>query len=170
MLTDRNISFFNGKYKIYLIKYIKLILNIDSPVNCNVILDIEGGKMLYKIGEFSRVINLPVKTLRYYDEIDLFKPEEIDLFTGYRYYSKNQIEDIKLIKLLKEAGFSLEEIKNNWDNFTNEAMLKKREELLRDTKIIEEKIRKLDYLRSNIVDNRIILDNKIKPIKIKKIR
>lgn len=126
--------------------------------------------MLYKIGEFSRVINLPVKTLRYYDEIDLFKPEEIDLFTGYRYYSENQIEDIKLIKLLKEAGFSLEEIKNNWDNFTNEAMLKKREELLRDTKIIEEKIRKLDYLRSNIVDNRIILDNKIKPIKIKKIR
>lgn len=63
--------------------------------------------MLYKIGEFSKLTNVPIKTLRYYDEINLFKPQEIDLFSGYRYYSKEQIEDlikkIRIICLLKSS-------------------------------------------------------------------
>ena len=67
--------------------------------------------MLYKIGEFSKLVNVPVKTLRYYDEINLFKPQEIDLFSGYRYYSEQQIDDLEVILSLKEVGFSLEEIK-----------------------------------------------------------
>ena len=67
--------------------------------------------MLYKIGKFSRLVNVPVKTLRYYDEINLFKPQEIDLFSGYRYYSEKQIDDLEVILSLKEVGFSLEEIK-----------------------------------------------------------
>lgn len=67
--------------------------------------------MLYKIGEFSKLVNVPVKTLRYYDEINLFKPQEIDLFSGYRYYSEKQIDDLEVILSLKEVGFSLEEIK-----------------------------------------------------------
>lgn len=67
--------------------------------------------MLYKIGEFSKLVNVPVKTLRYYDEINLFKPQEIDLFSGYRYYSEKQIDDLEVILNLKEVGFSLEEIK-----------------------------------------------------------
>ena len=67
--------------------------------------------MLYKIGEFSKLVNVQVKTLRYYDEINLFKPQEIDLFSGYRYYSEKQINDLKVILSLKEVGFSLEEIK-----------------------------------------------------------
>lgn len=128
--------------------------------------------MLYKIGDFSKKVNVPAKTLRYYDEINLFKPEEIDLFTGYRYYSENQIHDLKLILLLKEVGFSLEEIKNNWNNFSNEVMILKKKELLEESNLIQEKVKKIDYLRSNIVDNKIILNNEIKndPIKIKKIR
>lgn len=67
--------------------------------------------MLYKIGKFSKLVNVPVKTLRYYDEINLFKPQEIDLFSGYRYYSEKQIDDLEVILSLKEVGFSLEEIK-----------------------------------------------------------
>lgn len=67
--------------------------------------------MLYKIGEFSKLVNVPVKTLRYYDEINLFKPQEIDLFSGYRYYSEKEIEDLEVILSLKEVGFRLEEIK-----------------------------------------------------------
>lgn len=128
--------------------------------------------MLYKIGDFSKKVNVPVKTLRYYDEIDLFKPIEIDLFTGYRYYGDEQIDDLKLILLLKECSFSLEEIKNNWNNFSDEIMILKKKELLEESNLLEEKIRKVDYLRSNIVNNKIILNekNKDEQIKIKKIR
>ena len=72
--------------------------------------------MKYKIGEFSKITGIPVKTLRYYDEIDLFKPSEIDLFSGYRYYKEEQIESLKIILELKEAGFLLEEIKSHWNS------------------------------------------------------
>ena len=78
--------------------------------------------MLYKIGEFSKLVNVPVKTLRYYDEINLFKPQEIDLFSGYRYYSEKQIDDLEVILSLKVVGFSLEEIKKNKNNYTEALM------------------------------------------------
>ena len=127
--------------------------------------------MLYKIGDFSKKTNVSVKTLRYYDEINLFKPVEIDLFTGYRYYSDGQINNLNIILSLKRVGFSLEEIKENWNNFTNNTMLKKKEELLKKINLFEEEIREIDYLRSNIVDGKIILGNKIikeNKIKMKK--
>lgn len=42
---------------------------------------------MYKIGELSRLCRIPVKTLRYYDNEGVLVPDEIDRFTGYRYYS-----------------------------------------------------------------------------------
>lgn len=66
---------------------------------------------MYKIGDFSKKTNVPIKTLRYYDEINLFKPSYQDYFTGYRYYENNQIDEIKNIVKLKEINLTLEEIK-----------------------------------------------------------
>lgn len=65
---------------------------------------------MYKIGDFSKKVGVPIKTLRYYDEINLFKPLYIDDFTGYRYYVDEQIEMIDKIVMLKELGLSLKEI------------------------------------------------------------
>lgn len=117
--------------------------------------------MLYKIGEFSKLANIPIKTLRYYDEINLFKPKEIDLFSGYRYYSEEQLKDLKIILSLKEVGFSLEEIKKNKNDYNDELMRHKKTELIAKEKVIEEQIKKIDYLRSKIKDNKIILDGNI---------
>ena len=113
---------------------------------------------MYKIGDFASILNTSVRTLRYYDEIELIKPKEIDLFTGYRYYSKDQINDFQIIMLLKEAGFSLEEIKNNKDNFSEELMLKKKNELLKEITNIKTKIKQIDYLRSYITNGKIVLE------------
>lgn len=66
---------------------------------------------MYKIGELSRLCQLPVKTLRYYDSIGLLVPDEVDGFTGYRYYSAAKIADCNRIIALKELGFSLDEIR-----------------------------------------------------------
>lgn len=123
---------------------------IDSPVNYNVILDMRGGTMLYKIGDFSKLVNISVKTLRYYDDIDLFKPADVDLFTGYRYYKKEQIKDLELINKLKMIGFSLEEIKTNWNNFNDDVLQNKKKQLLEEIELKYNAIKEIDKLRSTI--------------------
>ena len=65
---------------------------------------------MLKIGEFSRISQVTVKTLHHYDDIDLLKPAHIDQFTNYRYYSIEQIPRIHRIMVLKELGLSLEQI------------------------------------------------------------
>lgn len=112
--------------------------------------------MLLQIGEFSKRSGVSVRTLRYYDQMNLFNPIEIDLFTGYRYYDETQIDDIKLINELKQVGFKLDEIKKYWNKFNNEIMLKKQEELKIKLNDINKSIKKIDYLRSNIIGGKIV--------------
>jgi len=65
---------------------------------------------MIKIGLFSKLSQVPVKTLRYYDEIGLLKPAEIDRFTDYRYYSVTQLPRLNRILALKDLGLSLDQI------------------------------------------------------------
>jgi DNA-binding transcriptional MerR regulator len=65
---------------------------------------------MIKIGEFSKLVQVPVPTLRYYDQIGLLKPVAVDRFTGYRYYSAGQLPRLHRILALKGLGFSLEQI------------------------------------------------------------
>lgn len=65
---------------------------------------------MFKIGEFSKLSRVPVKTLRYYHEIGLLEPARIDDFTGYRYYTAVQLTRLNHILALKDLGFSLEQI------------------------------------------------------------
>src|SRR5690349_13499337 len=63
---------------------------------------------MFKIGDFSKLSRVSVKTLRYYDELGLLKPAHVDHFTGYRYYSADQLPQLNRILALKDLGFSLE--------------------------------------------------------------
>lgn len=67
--------------------------------------------MLYRIGEFSRMCRVTIHTLRYYDQQGLLSPARVDRYTGYRYYSGEDLKRMHTLLGLKEAGFSLEEIK-----------------------------------------------------------
>ena len=66
---------------------------------------------MLSIGEFSNICKVSTKTLRYYAEIGLILPNEINNENGYRYYSIEQLETMLFIKRLKSYKFSLEEIK-----------------------------------------------------------
>jgi DNA-binding transcriptional MerR regulator len=66
---------------------------------------------MIKIGDFAHLSQVSVVTLRYYDEMDLLKPVKVDDFTGYRYYSAEQLSRLNRILALKDLGFSLEQIK-----------------------------------------------------------
>ncbi|MCQ1530527.1 MerR family transcriptional regulator [Lutispora saccharofermentans] len=66
---------------------------------------------MLSIGEFSNICKVSTKTLRYYAEIGLILPDEINPENGYRYYSIEQLETMLFINRLKSYNFSLEEIK-----------------------------------------------------------
>jgi DNA-binding transcriptional MerR regulator/effector-binding domain-containing protein len=71
---------------------------------------------MIKIGEFSKLVQVPVPTLRYYDQMGLLKPIEVDRFTGYRYYSVSQLPRLNRILALRGLGFTLEQIAEALDD------------------------------------------------------
>lgn len=105
---------------------------------------------MYRIGEFSKITNLSIRTLRYYNDIGLLIPEEVDLFTNYRYYGKRNLEDVKIIEELKAVGFTLEEIRDNWNNFSEKMFIDRKEKLLKEIEQNQDSIKKLDKMRSKI--------------------
>lgn len=65
---------------------------------------------MLKIGEFSTLTQVSIKTLRHYDEMGLLKPVRIDPESGYRYYSAIQLPRLHRILALKDLGFPLHRI------------------------------------------------------------
>ncbi|MBR2408767.1 MAG: MerR family transcriptional regulator [Lachnospiraceae bacterium] len=109
---------------------------------------------MYKIGELSRLCRIPVKTLRYYDNEGLLVADEIDRFTGYRYYSAARIADCNRIISLKELGFSLEEIKKHLRASTDEDILAlvdaKCAEIEEKSKELSLQLKKLSHIRKSL--------------------
>lgn len=66
---------------------------------------------MLSIGEFSNICKVSTKTLRYYSEIGLLEPGEVNPENGYRYYAIEQLEKMLFINRLKAYSFSLDEIK-----------------------------------------------------------
>ncbi len=65
---------------------------------------------LFSIGEVAKLYDLNIRTLRYYDQIGLLKPERTDADTGYRFYSTRQFERLNTIKYLRALDMPLERI------------------------------------------------------------
>jgi DNA-binding transcriptional MerR regulator len=90
--------------------------------------------LMLRIGDFSRLSQVSVKALRFYDEIGLLRPTYVDRFTGYRYYAPALLSSLNRILVLKDLGFSLDEIAlllhdDHSPNHMREALLAKRVEL-----------------------------------------
>lgn len=66
---------------------------------------------MFTVGEFARLAQVSKRLLRYYDEIDLFKPMEVDSKSGFRLYSAEQMNQLNRILALKELGLSLDQIR-----------------------------------------------------------
>ena len=111
---------------------------------------------MYKIGELSKLCNISVKTLRYYDAEGLLIPDEIDKFTGYRYYSASKLEDCYRIIALKELGFSLDEIRVQLTTNDNEkiaaALNAKLTELQALIETTQTQLRKIDSIKNNLTE------------------
>lgn len=73
---------------------------------------------MFSIGEFARLGDVSVRTLRHYDEIGLLRPAQVDPVTGYRGYSPGQLGQLNRIIALKELGLSLTQARRLLDGIT----------------------------------------------------
>lgn len=65
---------------------------------------------MIKIGDFSKLAHVSIKTLHHYDELGLLKPVHVDRFSGYRYYDIGQLSRLNRILALKDMGLTLEQV------------------------------------------------------------
>ena len=135
---------------------------------------------MIRIGDFSKLSRVTVKTLRYYDEVGLLHPAHVDVATGYRFYAHDQLPRLNRILALKDLGFSLEEIGHLLaDDLTTEqmhGMLKlrqseishrvqdERERLAR----VEARLRQIE--QEDVVSKYDAVIKKVEPIKVAAVR
>ena len=102
----------------------------------------------YTIGEVSKLTNISIKALRYYDKINLFKPAYVDPTTNYRYYKDSQLYHLDFIKSLKYLGIPLEEVKKAQDLKADGllAFITKQEQL------VQKKLNNLLEIQQNIIN------------------
>ena len=65
---------------------------------------------MFRIGEFSKLTQVSIRMLRYYDEVGILKPAEVDKWTGHRLYSVEQIPSLNKILYLRDSGLNVSEI------------------------------------------------------------
>lgn len=107
---------------------------------------------MFKIGEFSKLTQVTIRMLRYYDEMGLLKPAKIDSWTGYRMYSVDQIPTLNKIIYLRDSGFNISEIgvalNNNNDNFITEQLDKKYSEITKNIDAEQAKLKKIEIAKN----------------------
>ncbi len=101
-------------------------------------------KDLFTIGEMAELFDINIRTLRYYDDIGLLRPEEINPDTGYRYYSARQFERMNTIKYLRVLGMSLKKIARFFENRDVDTLRLLLLEQQQDTREQMEKLRRIE--------------------------
>ncbi|WP_027400574.1 MerR family transcriptional regulator [Anaerovorax odorimutans] len=104
---------------------------------------------MLKIGDFSKLSRISIRMLRHYDEIGLLIPESVNDFTGYRYYSEDQLSVANRITALKNMGFSLTVIGDILSQYEDSEKLKiylriKQTEIKEQVDSLDEKLRLLE--------------------------
>ena len=99
---------------------------------------------MYTIGQISKMFNLPVSTLRYYDKEGLFP--NLNRKGNIRQFGDTEIEAIRVIECLKKSGLEIKDIKQffQWVSEGNSTYAN-RKELFETRKLaVEEEINALE--------------------------
>lgn len=91
-----------------------------------------GNEMkLWTIGEVCKQKNISIRTLRYYDQINLLTPSFKD-DNGRRYYSEKDLFELEKIIILKSLSLPLENIRDLLDKLTYKQILISHHNYLQD--------------------------------------
>lgn len=94
---------------------------------------------LFSVSRAAKLAGMTAEALRHYDRIGLVKPCRVDEWTGYRYYSQQEIVRLNTVKALRCMDLTLEEIKEilSYDDFGKIVEALRRAEAGADEKIAE---------------------------------
>lgn len=99
---------------------------------------------MYTIGQVSKMFNLPVSTLRYYDKEGLFP--DMNRESGIRKFSEKELEALRVIECLKKSGLEIKDIKQfmEWCVKGSETYSQRRELFLKQKEIVEAVIQRMN--------------------------
>ena len=99
---------------------------------------------MYTIGQVAKQVNMPVSTLRYYDNEGLFP--HLVRCSGIRKFSDNEIEALHIIECLKKSGLETREIKKFMELCAqgSSTYLQRHALFLRQKAAVEEEMRQLE--------------------------
>ncbi len=97
------------------------------------------------IGQASQHSGLPVKTIRYYEDIALLKPSRAE--NGYRDYCDKDVHRLRFLQRSRSLGFSIEECRQLLSLYEDKHRASADVKALANGKIMEVR-RKIDELRS----------------------
>lgn len=106
-------------------------------------------KTKFKIGEFSQMMQVTVKTLRHYELKGLLLPNAVDEWTGYRFYTVEQMQKLRNIRDFQRLGFSLDEIKDLYDDESHTPSV---EQITRKIEQTESQLKELIIRRRSLLD------------------
>ena len=100
------------------------------------------------IGEFARRCRLPVSTVRYYADVGLLRPAEVDPHTGYRRYRSDQIEQAVLLSRLRAIGVPLAAMKEILAGgaAASETLVEERRRIQREVTVRQRALSEIDEL------------------------
>lgn len=108
--------------------------------------------MEYTIGEVSKMFNLSISTLRYYDKEGLFP--NMERKSGIRKFTDKEIESLKIIECLKKSGLEIKDIRLYFELCQNGPLsyqerynifLKQKENVLAEIKRLEDVLKTIDF-------------------------
>lgn len=103
---------------------------------------------MLSIGELSKISQVTVKSIRYYQELGLLEPIKTDPLTNYRYYNKDSYNRLNSILTLKDLGFTLTEIKSILEQCSSEEDLK--EFISKKIDEVKNKVKKLKEMEDRL--------------------
>lgn len=120
---------------------------------------------MFKIGEFSKLTQVSIRMLRYYDEMGLLKPDRVDEFTNYRFYSATQIPALNKITFLRDIGFNVAEIAETLSVWSDEVIQRKLEAKQKEIEVEigkqQDKLLRITQAKQDLEESHTPMDSKV---------
>lgn len=114
---------------------------------------------MFKIGEFSKLTQVSIRMLRYYDETNLLKPAQIDPLTHYRLYRAEQMDTLNQIIFLRDLGFNVAEIRAalvHWQREDiTELLIQKQQTIQEEITTAKAKLAKIELAKKDILQEKM---------------